>query len=476
MKENIPEFGPQTFKLPDDLYEFQKEDARTLLGPGNWLNFSEMGVGKTPEALAVCELSSYKKVLVVCPNSLRWEWARQIKDWTGETASVSLRAARKRLDNFFFAPTKYYIINYESLRVSRYKDILSKLPWDAIILDEGHKLKNPRALQTKGVSDICRKHPESKILILTGSPILNSPADLYTLLCMVRPSQYTPAFRREFINQYCYGYPTRWGYHITGTRNLDQLRDKTKSFTIRRTKKEVLPYLPEKYYRRPELEMESTQREIYNKMEDELWVMLDSGERLTAPGVLAQLTRLRQLNLEPRILGIEAPSAKTTFLDDLVESFLDDGPANGQKAVVFSCFSTYIHYLDIRYKDIPHIKITGEENTEQRMRNVTSFQNDPNIKLALGTIQVMGEGITLTAASNCIMTDLWWSPAVNLQAQDRLHRIGQHNPVQVIIPECLDSIDQSLHTILKRKEEFAAGYFGDESIITETIRNRRETK
>ncbi len=472
MKERIPEFGPQTFKLPDDLYEFQKEDARTLLSPGNWLNFSEMGVGKTPEALAVCELSDYKKVLIACPNSLRWEWARQIKDWVGETASVSLRSARKRLDNFFFSPTKYYIINYESLRISRYKSIISKLPWDAIILDEGHKLKNPRALQTRGVTEVCKAHPDSKILILTGSPILNSPADLYTLLCIVKPDRYTPAFRKEFINQYCYWYPTRHGIHIYGTKNLDQLREKTKDFTIRRTKKEVLPFLPDKYYRRPELDMDSKQREIYDKMEGDLWIMLDSGEKLTAPCVLAQLTRLRQLNLDPVILGISAPSAKTEFLDDLVESITD----SNEKLVIFSCFSTYIHYLDMRYKDIPHIKLTGEENTEKRMRNITEFQNNPEIKLAMGTIQVMGEGITLTAASNCVLMDRWWNSSVNNQAQDRLHRIGQKSAVQIIIPTTLDSIDQSLATILRRKEEFVAGFFSDESIITEVLTDRRKSK
>lgn len=477
MKEKIPTFGDQTFTLPDDLYGYQKEDVATLLGESNFLNFSEMGVGKTPEALAVCELSDYKKVLIACPNSLRWEWARQIKEWTGETASVSLRSARKRLDPFFFAPTKYYIINYESLRISRYKSIVSKLPWDCIILDEGHKLKNSRTLQTKGVVDVCREHSGSKILILTGSPILNSPADLFTLLCIVKPDKYTPAFRREFINQYCYWYPTRYGIHIYGTKNLDQLREKTKDFTIRRTKKEVLPYLPDKYYRRPELEMESKQREIYDKMEDELWVMLDSGEKLTAPGVLAQLTRLRQLNLEPRILGVEAPSAKTEFLDDLVDSLIDDTKyKETEKLVIFSCFAKYIYYLSLKYKNIGHIRLTGEDPPEERAKAIARFQSDPDIKLALGTIQVMGEGITLTAASNVVMMDRWWNPAGNSQAVDRLHRIGQKNAVQVIIPTTLNSIDQSLSTILRRKEEFVAGYFSDESIISEVIKDRRQSK
>ena len=472
MKESIPTFGPQVFSSKD-LYIYQKEDVQTLLTPGNFLNFSEMGVGKTPESLEVCELSSYRKVLVICPNSLRWEWARQIKEWTGEAASVSLRSARKRLDNFFFAPTKYYIINYESLRISRYKSILSKLPWDCIILDEGHKLKNPRTLQTKGVVEVCREHPNAKILILTGSPILNSPADLHTLLCIVKPEKFSPASRKEFINHYCYWVPTRNGIHITGTKNLEVLQEKTKDFTIRRTKKEVLPYLPDKYFRRPELVMDSEQRELYNKMEAELWILLASGEKLTAPCVLALLTRLRQLNLEPRILGVEAPSIKTEFLDDLVESFLD---GSSEKLVIFSCFAKYIYYLSRRYQSIGHIRLTGETPPEDRAKEVARFQSDPEIKLALGTIQVMGEGITLTAASNVVLMDRWWTPSGNNQAIDRLHRIGQKGAVQVIIPTTLDSIDQSLSAILRQKEEFAAGYFSDESIISEVIKDRRNSR
>ncbi len=478
MPETIPVFESQIFNLPDDLYEYQKEDAKTLSSPGNWLNFSEMGVGKTPEALAVCEQLGYRRVLIVCPNSLRWEWCRQIKEWTGEDAGVSLRAARKRLDNFFLQPTKYYIINYESVRITRYREILVGLPWDCIILDEGHKLKNYRSLQTRGVVELCLAHAKSKLLILTGSPIINNPVDLFTLLCMVKPDQYKPAFRRGFIDNYCYYNHTKYGIHIYGTKNLDSLSRETSSFTIRRTKKEVLPYLPEKYYRRPELTLDPEQRKVYDQMEDELFVMLDSGEPLHAPGVLAQLTRLRQLNLEPKILGVDAPSSKTEFLDDLIDSFIDSDTesGNGQKLVIYSCFAKYIYYLSLKYSKISHIRLTGEESAEKRAQSIARFQSDPSIRLAMGTVQAAGEGITLTAASNIVLMDRWWSPAVNMQAIDRLHRIGQKNAVQVIIPTNQNTIDQSLSAILKRKEEYAAGYFSDTSIISETINERRASK
>jgi len=472
MPEKIPVFENQIFTLPDDLYGFQLEDSIKLQSQGSFLNFSEMGTGKTPESLAVCESQGYKRVLIICPNSLRWEWARQIKEWTGEDAGVSLRSSKKRLDNFFFKPTKYYVINYESFRISRYKDILQSLPWDCIIVDEGHKLKNPRTLQTKGVYDLCaKKRDKAKIMILTGSPIVNSPADLFTLLTIVKPEDYHPSGRRIFIDQYCYYTPTKYGLKIHGTKNLDILKRKTDYFTVRRTKKEVLPFLPDKYFRFSELSMTTEQREVYDQMEKELFIMLDSGEPLWAPGVLALLTRLRQLNLDPLLLGIESPSSKTEFLDDLVDNFID----NGEKLVIFSCFAKYIYLLGLKYKDIPHVQLTGEENAEKRAISVKRFQEDPSIKLCMGTIQAAGEGITLHAASNVILMDRWWNPAANNQAMDRLHRIGQKNAVQVIIPINLDSIDQSLSTILRRKEEFAAGYLGDSDMISEIIKERRAT-
>jgi len=473
MVEKIPVFENQLFTLPDDLYEYQSEDVSKLTDSGNFLNFNEMGTGKTPESLAVCETLGFKKVLIICPNSLRWEWARQVKEWTGEDAGVSLRAARKRLDNFFFKPTKYYVINYESFRISRYKEILSSLPWDCIIVDEGHKLKNPRTLQTKGVYDLCTQNQErTKIMILTGSPIVNSPADLFSLLAIAKPKDYPLSLRRLFIDEYCLYRRTKYGFHIYGTKNLERLKRITDPFTVRRTKKEVLPFLPDKYFRFSELSMPSEQRDIYDQMEQELFIMLDNGEPLWAPSVLAQLTRLRQLSLDPVLIGIDCPSSKTEFLDDLVDNFTD----NGEKLVIFSCFAKYIYFLGMKYKNIPHVSLTGEENAEKRAISVKRFQEDPNIKLCLGTVQAAGEGITLHASSNVVLMDRWWNPAGNNQAIDRLHRIGQKNSVQAIIPVNLDSIDQSLSTILRRKEEYTAGYFNDQDVISEVIQERRESR
>jgi len=303
---------------------------------------------------------------------------------------------------------------------------------------------------------------------MTGSPIVNNPADLHTLLCMVKPEVYGKWNRMDFINSYCYYNHTRYGIKVTGVRNMELLRERTKPFTIRRTKKEVLPYLPEKYYRKVLLEMNGEQKKLYDQMEEELFILLDSGEPLWAPSVLAQLTRLRQLNLEPRILGISAPSVKTDFLLSLIED-------TDEKLVVYSTFASYIMFLHY-IVNVPHIIITGDTPVDERMTLVKQFQEDDSIKLALGTVQCMGEGLTLTASSNVVICDKWWTPTVQAQAEDRLHRIGQRNAVQVIIPTVENSIDHSMDKVLEGKKRMSQEYLSDRDIMKEVVDDLRQTR
>lgn len=463
------------FKLPDDLYSYQKEDLKRLLdSDSNFMLLSEMGTGKTPIAIGLAILGGFAKTLVVCPNSLQLEWARQIEEWTGLRPGLSKKSSYyRRLQNLFSEElgqgrNPFFITNYETLRITRHRDILETYPFDLVIFDEAHRFRNPKAAMTKGLLAFLSVRSNTRVLAMTGSPIVNNPADLHTVLTAVKPDKYTNFTRMDFINDYCKYWRTRYGIKVYASQNLDVLRQVTAPFTIRRTKKEVLPFLPDKYYRKVLLEMDDDQREVYQKMEEELWVLLDSGEKLWAPSVLALITRLRQLNLEPTILGISAPSAKTNF----VKEFLED--TNG-KVVIFSCFEKYIMYLhyNLPYK---HITITGSTSIEDRARLVQGFQEDPEIRLALGTTQCMGEGITLTAASNVIMTDRWWSPAVNTQAEDRLHRIGAKSAVQVVLPVVEDSIDESFDSVLEGKKKFSTEFLNDKDVMNETIEDLRRSR
>ena len=206
--------------------------------------------------------------------------------------------------------------------------------------------------------------------------------------------------------------------------------------------------------------MGKDQRRHYEQMRKELKVLLDNGEPLHAASVLSQLLRLRQLNLDPHILGVSARSVKTDFIVDTVKDYCVNG---GSKLVVFSCFETYVSYLSEVFSssNIKHVVITGKISLPLRAEAVRRFQEEDDVKVVLGTIQSMGEGITLTAASDVIMADRWWNPSVCKQAEDRLWRIGQKNAVQVILPINESSVDSILDRILIRKERVSNVFLGE---------------
>ena len=237
---------------------------------------------------------------------------------------------------------------------------------------------------------------------------------------------------------------------------------------IYRKKSDCLPDLPEKYYRRVLLDMEDDQAELYNSMVSELYAELDNGAELWAPGVLALLTRLRQINLDPRTVGGSQSSSKTEFIKDLVKN----GP---NKLVIFSTFEQYVRILskELDEMKVGHITLSGKTPTDQIRPMVDRFQEDPFCRVAVGTIKVMGQGLTLHAASDVVLADRWWTPAANNQAVDRLHRPGQKNAVQVLLLTNDKSIDATLDEILERKKGESELLLNDSSVIQEVLEDLR---
>lgn len=196
-------------------------------------------------------------------------------------------------------------------------------------------------------------------------------------------------------------------------------------------------------------------------------VELADGQSLSAPGTLAALIRLRQLNLDPRIIGVDAGSSKTDFFLDTLDSMGIDKVSNGQKLVVFSTFREYIFRLErlLRERDIKFRSIHGGKSQDERNEAQFTFQNNPEVPIILGTIATMGVGLTLTASSNVFMADRWWNPMLNEQAIDRTHRISQKNAVQVIIPVNNHSMDASLDRILAKKSLMSSVYFQEQDTV-----------
>ncbi|KKN02653.1 hypothetical protein LCGC14_1115630 [marine sediment metagenome] len=457
------------YELPDNLYEYQRIDGnRVAQTDQNWLLCHEMGTGKTPITIWAIEQAKYKLPLIICPNSIKFVWKDQIREWTGYDSAISRQNVYTRLRDFIYPPNdyiKYRIINYETLNSEDNRHLLEHFSWDVIVFDEIHKLRNVKSNKlkktVKNAWEFLGHFPDAKIIGLSGSPIMNYPDDLYGPLSMCFPDQYprTMAGLRDFLRTYMLYSVGKHGAYAYGSRNIPRLKEETKDLIIRRTKEEVLPFLPDKYYQRPELEMKADQRKIYDQMESELKILLDTGEPLWSPSVLSTLTRLRQINLDPKIVGVSSSSAKTEFLYDLIES-------TDEKLVIFSCFERYIYMLGEIFKAWGKecAIVTGPVPVERRADEVKRFQEDDKCRIFLGTVQTAGEGITLTASSTVILTDRWWNEPTNQQAIDRLHRIGQKSAVQVILPVVAKSVDQVLDDILQKKHDASQAYYQETEV------------
>ena len=194
--------------------------------------------------------------------------------------------------------------------------------------------------------------------------------------------------------------------------------------------------------------MTSKQLKLYKELEVQLWTLLETGEKITAPNVLALTMKLRQMSLEPRLLGADIPSPKTSALKEILE----DVVSSGKKVVVFSWFASYLQMLYTELKGFKLEMISGQSGDEKERREARlRFQNGES-NVMLGSISTM-IGIDLTSADVCIFTDRFWVPNTNAQAEDRLHRVGQKGNVLVIDLVMEDSIDKDMRSVLKRKSQ-----------------------
>ena len=392
------------------LYPYQVEDVKTLTEKSRCILGSEMGVGKTAEVLTLVKQEDLAYVLVICPKSGISEWEYQIEQWLG----------KEWLDRFT-------ILNYEKLRRATVVAALIQYDWDLICFDECHKLKNHKAKQTKGAFNITRNG--SRVILMSGTPMMAGPQDLFSLLNIIDSTTFKSynAFRDHFCNVIQLPKPP-FPVIIVGAKkeNQEELSNILSKYMIRREKKDVLD-LPPKTYRTIPVELKPSQLVKYKQMEDELFVLLDSGERISAPAVTAQITRLRQICLEPNLLSqvekVSTPSAKTVRLLDLIEDIKSP-------IIVYTVFEKYTRILDaeLTKHHISHTLYTGNVSVNNRTKAKMEFQQG-KYKVLIGTITTMGLIITLTISHTVIFTDNYWTPAVNEQAVDRVHRIGQVHPV-----------------------------------------------
>jgi len=435
-------------KYPQRLDPYQRVGVRFLADAGSAILADEMGLGKTPQAIRACKELGAEKVLVVTKKSLIHNWVAEIQRWARKSRTAVLTTADSKIPN-----TRFIVTNYEV--AVKHKDKLLKCKFDALVVDEATAIKNRKAKRTKALHKLAKNIPHK--FLLTGTPVHNRPDELWSLLHCVNPAKYTSYWR--FVGRYCLTVENYWGgLDILGVKDQGALAAELAPVMLRRTKE--LLRLPPKSFETIYVGLTDTQRQIYNDLRTRLFVELE-GKTVTAPSVLVQLTRLRQVVCSPALIGGPDESAKTDALLDIL-----DDTAGGHKIIIFTTFAEYVKLLMLRLEPWGTVRITGDMTDKARWNSVEKFQNDPSCRVLVGTIGAMGEGLNLTAADVVIFLNREWVPALNAQAEDRAYRRGQSKPVHVINLVATQTVDQHVEKLLSKKRDVVSQVEALEAIIT----------
>lgn len=302
-----------------------------------------------------------------------------------------------------------------------------------------HNCKNPLSKQGKAILKLTAPYE----MAMTGTPVLNTPLDLYTVLAWLGLEQHNFYQFRRF---YCY----MQGNMVTGYKNQDLLRASLQGHMLRRKKSDELPDLPPKLYSNEYLELEGPQREVYEAIREH--IKSDLVNVYTAPNPLAKMVRLRQATGYPGL--VSETVTEGVKLNRMLE-IVEDVVSNGKKCVVFTNWAQVAdRACQLLFKYNP-VLYTGKLSDQEAEANKNRFMNDPKCGVLIGTIAKMGVGLTLTAATTCVFLDEPWNQGTKEQCEDRLHRIGTKEPISVITLLCKDTIDERINSLVYAKGKMA---------------------
>jgi SWI/SNF-related matrix-associated actin-dependent regulator 1 of chromatin subfamily A len=436
--------------------DYQLEGINYALNHTGTIIADEPGLGKTIQAIGVINSNtSISSVLIVCPASLKLNWRNELDSWLTRFLPVAI---------FPNVEGQIVIINYESLhKLPKY--LMSP---DLLILDEAHYIKNEKSKRTNQVKIISKTSKST--LALTGTPILNRPREIWTLLQVSNPEYWDPAISYggksfgpgdggnffRFGKRYCAAFKQHIGstpcnatrgkcsachWDFSGASNLDELQTKLKeSCMIRRLKSDVLTELPEK--RRQIIQLEAVKGcgglpSEYDGIDDyDVLVKKMRSDKV----LFEQISTLRH----------DQGLAKVNAVISHIEALIEEGI---EKIVLFAHHRDVILALGNALRHHGLVTVTGETDVKERQMAVGVFQDDPNCKLFLGSIGAAGVGITLHASAHVVFAEMDWVPGIMTQAEDRCHRIGQKSSVLVQHLVLDGSIDARMCKMLIKKQE-----------------------
>jgi superfamily II DNA or RNA helicase len=468
LKKRLEKYsGIPSVKIPDrveaTMRPYQKEGLDFLchlskLKLGGILA-DDMGLGKTLQTLAWLAWldssngSKSKPSLVICPASVLHNWRREANRFTPYLKVLVLESGAARHNLRKQIPEHNIIItNYSLLR--RDLDALQKFSFDAVILDEAQFIKNPDAQITQSVKKIRSR----RRLALTGTPLENRLLDLWSIVDFVMPNYLGD--QSSFQDNY-----DARGANSESTQRISRRRlsAKLRPILLRRLKRQVAKDLPERIEERRDCELVDSQRKLYlaelrRSREKVMKTISEKGIARSKIHVLAALTRLRQICCHPQLVGNDSGSGKTDTLFELLEPLMDEG----QKVLVFSQFVQMLKLLEgeCRARGFSTHILTGE--TKNRQEIVSSFQKESEASVFLLSLRAAGTGLNLTNASYVVVYDPWWNPAVEAQAIDRSHRIGQTQTVNAYKLIAPGTVEEKIWELQQRKAATISDVLGEE--------------
>lgn len=443
----------------------------------NWLNYlnmvgwggilaDDMGLGKTVQALSM--LSHYNKeeeglkALVVCPTTLIYNWENEIRKFTPSlTWSIHHGSLRTRIPEEL---NKYNIIitTYGTLRSDIH--LLMKILFDYVILDESQAIKNPSSKVTKAACLLTAKNR----LCMSGTPLQNNTFDIFAQMNFLNPGLLGSVefFRNEFSTPI-----DKFGEQ----EQKDHLKKLLFPFILRRTKEQVAKDLPEKTETILFCEMEDEQRKVYDAYRsvyrDKIMGVIEGeGIDKSQLTILQGLMKLRQICDSPAILNEEEKYPNNSIkLEELTREITEN--IGEHKALVFSQFLGMLSLIKqkLTENEIEFDYFDGSTPPQERERSIQNFQNNEKSRVFLISLKAGGVGLNLTAADYVYIVDPWWNPAVEQQAIDRTHRIGQTKNIFAYRMICKDTIEDKIMQLQERKRILAKELISDDQTFVKSL-------
>ena len=396
----------------------------------------EMGLGKTIQTIAFLLSQKGSKSLVITPTSLIYNWKDEFNNFAPSLNIGIVHGSKSEREIVLENQDEYDVIltTYGTLRndFERYNNIM----FDYCIIDEAQNIKNPASISSKmvkGINAKCR-------IALTGTPIENNLLELWSIFDFIMPwFLYTEEkFKSKFVN--------------ASDENMKELKSLIKPFILRRLKRDVLEELPDKIEKKYIVEMPAPQKQVYKAYMKDVKAKMKSNkeDKIT---IFSYLTKLRQLCLDPSLLidGYLGGSGKIKATIDIVRSEI----ASNKKILIFSQFTSVLKKIEeeISKEEIEYLYLDGSVKAKERINLVNKFNENENIKIFLISLKAGGTGLNLTSASLVIHFDPWWNPAIEDQATDRAHRMGQKRVVEVIKLISQDTIEEKIVKLQEDKKE-----------------------